>query len=45
MGQSKEYIVQAIKVLGDLAQAETNTRCPKTGFFTASLIQTRLFLA
>ena len=36
-----EYVVQAFKVLRNLVHAETNARCPKTGFSDASLIQTR----
>ena len=36
-----EYVIQALNVLRNLAQAETNARCPKTGFYSASLIQTR----
>ena len=38
-----EYVVQAFKVLRNLADAETNARCPKTGFCAASLIQTQFF--
>ena len=36
-----ECVVQALKVLRNLVHAETNARCPKTGFKAAFLIQTR----
>ncbi len=28
-----EYVVQALKILGNLAHAETHARCPKTGHY------------
>ena len=27
-----KYVVQALKILRNLVHAETNARCPKTGF-------------
>ena len=36
-----EYVVQAFKVLKHLVHAEANARVQKTGFFVASLTQTR----
>ncbi len=36
-----EYVVQSLKILRNLVHAETNARCQKTGFYAASLIQTR----
>ncbi len=36
-----ENVIQALKVLRNLVHAETNARCQKTGFYAASLIQTR----
>ena len=38
-----EYVVQAIKILRKLVNAQTNARCPKTGFYAASLNRTRFF--
>ncbi len=38
-----EYVVQDIKVLRNLMEAEANARCLKTGFFTAFLIQIQFF--
>ena len=36
-----EYVVQALKVLKNLAHAEANARAQKTRFFIAFLTQTR----
>ena len=36
-----EYAIHAIKVLRNLGHTDTNALYPKTGFFAASLIQTR----
>ena len=41
--QNMEYAVQAIKVSRNLVLVEMSARCPKTGFFAASLIQTQFF--
>ena len=35
-----EYVVEALKVFRNLVHAEKDQRCPKTGFYAASLIQT-----
>ena len=35
LGQNKEYVVQAFKVLKNLVHAEANVRAQKTGFFAA----------
>ena len=43
LGQNMQYVVQAIKILGNLVHAKTNARCPKTGFYAASLIRTKFF--
>ena len=40
-GRNMEYVVQALNVLRNSVHAETNARCPKTGFYAASVIQTR----
>ena len=40
-GQNMEYVVQALKVFRNLVQVEAKARSPKTGFYAASLIQTR----
>ena len=32
LGQNMEYVAQTIKVLENSVRAETNVRCPKTGF-------------
>ncbi len=34
-----EYVVQHLKVLRNLVHAETNARCPKTGFYAGPYTQ------
>ncbi len=36
-----EYFLQALKVLRNLVHSVMNAKCPKTGIYAVSLIQTR----
>ncbi len=39
-----EYVVQALNVLRNLVHAETNARCPKTGFKPVPFFKLNFFV-